>query len=1362
MDVPELFNLLESNQPQVVEDIKKKFHEHFNATKESWLLNGIFDYYMSTNSYRMVEILVGVREPHDKYLFDRLSEGLKGSQKQQSLTLLGHIVRRQPTWLYKIAQHTLMKDLLKLLKTEVDILPLMSALLVIIVLLPMIPALIGPYLQDIFDVFSRLAAWNTNNPNKLPEEHLLHLQLGLYALFHRLYGMYPCNFLSYLRVEYGVRENLGIFSHTIKPMIDTVRMHPQLVTASKDAETATSRWKKMEHHDVIVECGKLTLDYMEKSREEIPLQSLTSFRSRSNLEYSTGPDSPHQQLKSNQLMSSSSLYSQLLSDSDFWSPSVTYGVVTPPPADSTTTSIHSTTASIHSTTTSIPQTPNSLNYGIMSPLHHEGTSPPEAAVEATPETTPIKDVRPTTVRPLMNSGVARALNSIGKWPQPPSGGGTPSHSQPSSPMKKELSPFRFPDGAAGGSGGNNNALTMVDRRDSLFSQKMLKVRLEQIEASSVGLQGSSQSSAPPLQHGTSSVVGGVDGSSSVSSVPGEGKSVSAPFSPEGQQQLISTKLAQPVPVPFSSQPVKSQRQSPPHVLPLESTALQKSELVSPVSKDPSGSLNAAVAGSHVSPDEGGMAKRKEGMERNGLQNDSGAIPEINASQEDQVLEIVKEGDQLSIDTNVFGKESLHARHYDSVLREFHHHAPPSQKLHASEHEVFGLEDEECQLNAGSPCSAGGLHMPNSASMMDFARRVSQIHYGSHCGELFSLPPSGIGSRRESREVQSDEDVMGLSVPVVECPSRVKRANSCPDFEKGPTAILGEVAATALKEEEEGEDGKDSAQEKGSGGEGGLNASDGKASASDVISWAAAEHGGEKDISRSSTVDAASSVGGDAGVGGGEHKAKGTQTVEVNYFPHPYEHLFMGLFPQVVQSEMDGDSRGMIDTPSSVQTIKHFHHPYALLDKYMETLANSLLQEEREVQKIKHLAIENENRILKEQLMLWHIRFQFERLCRDVHGERNRRLFGKSRTNRALEEHNNALRDQLSLLQKDLENVYNERENYRKEFKEKESQLQKVIDYEHQKCHSLQNENKLLRVKNEELEQDLKQERESKEAVIKELQNVESSLFAVRVELRQVLEKASAGEQLRGELEHLQKEMVLMGELQQRYRDSFSQQALQKRGTEELSMILDTLNEESKNMHQLMDSKTASLNAAKSRVTELEGIVTRRDMLIADQKRLLKCAKEEYQEQLEAVENKYNALRAINQKLEEQLLELHHQVSRSEKGLHGPDGGSLCGSVGASGERPGSSSRGGFSPHGSPLLDSLGPDCLPTFECGPEDIEGVRETEQSGEEEGAGASSRAKGGVVEVGKGCAEEDGAFGGVHKSAGSLEVEEPIDGEG
>lgn len=46
----------------------------------------------------------------------RIEEGLKQPIKVQALTLLGHVVRRQPPWIYKITQHSLLKSLLKLLK----------------------------------------------------------------------------------------------------------------------------------------------------------------------------------------------------------------------------------------------------------------------------------------------------------------------------------------------------------------------------------------------------------------------------------------------------------------------------------------------------------------------------------------------------------------------------------------------------------------------------------------------------------------------------------------------------------------------------------------------------------------------------------------------------------------------------------------------------------------------------------------------------------------------------------------------------------------------------------------------------------------------------------------------------------------------------------------------------------------------------------------------------------------------------------------------------------------------------------------------------------------------------------------------
>jgi tuberous sclerosis protein 1 len=92
-----------------------------SLAKDNWLVNGLFDYYLSTDSLRAVEVLAGVREPHDKHLFDKLSETLaakpvNNGHKVRTLTLLGHVARRQPTWLYKLASHVLFKQLLYLLK----------------------------------------------------------------------------------------------------------------------------------------------------------------------------------------------------------------------------------------------------------------------------------------------------------------------------------------------------------------------------------------------------------------------------------------------------------------------------------------------------------------------------------------------------------------------------------------------------------------------------------------------------------------------------------------------------------------------------------------------------------------------------------------------------------------------------------------------------------------------------------------------------------------------------------------------------------------------------------------------------------------------------------------------------------------------------------------------------------------------------------------------------------------------------------------------------------------------------------------------------------------------------------------------
>jgi len=112
-DVTQIFDLLESNKPDVVQEVKDLILENLNSSnksqtyfivnsivacmincrlqltingvmscvvvcyfiaKESWLVSGLYEYYIQSGSGRCSDILCGIsREPHDKFLIERLT-----------------------------------------------------------------------------------------------------------------------------------------------------------------------------------------------------------------------------------------------------------------------------------------------------------------------------------------------------------------------------------------------------------------------------------------------------------------------------------------------------------------------------------------------------------------------------------------------------------------------------------------------------------------------------------------------------------------------------------------------------------------------------------------------------------------------------------------------------------------------------------------------------------------------------------------------------------------------------------------------------------------------------------------------------------------------------------------------------------------------------------------------------------------------------------------------------------------------------------------------------------------------------------------------------------------------------------------
>lgn len=79
-NVTDLLQLIESNDPEKWQEIKQLIYEQYQDVKESWLVQMLYEFYAQTGSPRCLELLLNVREPHDRFLCDKMSEGIKINQ----------------------------------------------------------------------------------------------------------------------------------------------------------------------------------------------------------------------------------------------------------------------------------------------------------------------------------------------------------------------------------------------------------------------------------------------------------------------------------------------------------------------------------------------------------------------------------------------------------------------------------------------------------------------------------------------------------------------------------------------------------------------------------------------------------------------------------------------------------------------------------------------------------------------------------------------------------------------------------------------------------------------------------------------------------------------------------------------------------------------------------------------------------------------------------------------------------------------------------------------------------------------------------------------------------------------------------
>lgn len=267
---------------ELLDESKHKTHErHF---KESFV-EKLVDLYLQSFSDRVFKILVGISTPLDECLFNILMKKITVQciveKRFAVFILISNIVHRSPSWLPSIINMPLLNCFFNILKNDREIVILAISALILVELLAALPCLMAQCLEDIFVCFSRLstflykgmssfqhAASNKNGSTDRKNLSFLNLNSIVYRVFIRLYAIYPCNFLEYLKTTYGMgcsKENSAVFRQIIQPMLNKIRFHPFLITASKDRECDKTRWFYKEPHDILEECGQYSIDPIESS-----------------------------------------------------------------------------------------------------------------------------------------------------------------------------------------------------------------------------------------------------------------------------------------------------------------------------------------------------------------------------------------------------------------------------------------------------------------------------------------------------------------------------------------------------------------------------------------------------------------------------------------------------------------------------------------------------------------------------------------------------------------------------------------------------------------------------------------------------------------------------------------------------------------------------------------------------------------------------------------------------------------------------------------------------------------------------------------------------------------------------------------
>lgn len=239
-------------------------------------------------------IIYGKKRPRD--FMTMLNRFMVSKRRRaRTLHLMSDFIRNRPPHLYQVLQTPLFGSLINCLQLDTSTTVVSCALTVLTMVLPHMPSSLVPHLPTLFNIYARLLFWERElssagleveskaerrlSPNAAAWETMSYSPdfddtaiPHLLNYFTILYGLYPINFMDYIRKpQRYIRHAVAVNSDDVEVQPTEIRhaseqfrqchvVHENFYTLTIESEkTDFGRWIKSEPAEVVADCMALRL-----------------------------------------------------------------------------------------------------------------------------------------------------------------------------------------------------------------------------------------------------------------------------------------------------------------------------------------------------------------------------------------------------------------------------------------------------------------------------------------------------------------------------------------------------------------------------------------------------------------------------------------------------------------------------------------------------------------------------------------------------------------------------------------------------------------------------------------------------------------------------------------------------------------------------------------------------------------------------------------------------------------------------------------------------------------------------------------------------------------------------------------------